>query len=1755
MSGSTLAMAPAVESTDSSAFHRSHSSPDLLFLRPLPKHSSNVPPTQTFFSHHRHTTSNATTTSTASTTSTTLTTTSVTAPTNTATAFAAASASTPNLVGSSPFSSSSPSSSSSSSSLPSSSLSTTDLTLKSLPSLPAFDVPLFDLDFDAEHELDLLVSGRNRRKQAAKDANHPPVGSPRRVWEEFIRDDSSSAVALPSLAEGTEQPDAQPQSRSVANVDDSGNTFDNCWLNVDNQGSGDNNIGNCHDNTPLPTLDTTIYGYPGEGRLEDARTEAATAESISRRKALLDRPRSWIVSSRSAPDVRDLLAQEREKVARRAAAAAAAAAVDADRHERRLDKTATATGTATAVTTPSTYGERMVERPRTVSSSFADFARRSWISRSPSPSPPTPTTRRSPVKVDDGRSDTASRFGGRLARKRLVPAVLLVDDNSGNTDNNDSNDNSENDKDNTNSGGNSNNSSDGDEKSQMAAEQLTQRSGRGRSGSISSNISSDDSSSTIGPASESGRADGATTTTSVTTTVASTAPTSRAFSRASEYLTRMKQRPQSRFFNKSPTPTAPTATTTITTNNVLDYSGENGLGRVRNSDGNNARNTASNSARDSVRNTERVPSVSLPLPLPLSLGLLSDGSAEPVERSSLLPTAQPAGASRSSSSSCSSSRSSGGDSAKRSTLLAASEAESLTTADTSNHNSPMTHPTSRDPLWVAFKDLETGFFKFLSKTTTAQRMTLVRETLLPFLRRYALDSSNKNTKLLSPEDVERRTSIFNRWWTGLLEMLDGPGQWQGNNQAQGHLFGNGTFFPTSTTTNGNFQTVSGVDRPVVLEAVSMLMSRPEWRLLTAVFRPLVDRSLGERVRARANTFDAPPLDESGFLVEESAEHNVRTMFINNLLAQLILVVDKMAMRQAPLSIVNFSGKACAYAMFFVPGVADILVRLWGLDRNIELVRRAADAFGLPRRSRGESEDLVALFPPCIGPLGWSSVSGMHAKLRRPPKMSLLPPMYVAACSRVPWFAPCWLSRWRGADTDLLFIFCKYYHVLADEFMPSTLQLPLIEKARAPAFVLLHAQLLHIFDNTIHRQAAVEAAMMLAGASMGMGGSPLGMQQQQQPPTSLSSSDDAFLPPMMLQPNHNLFREMDENRIIALLRDLLGSDDSLAGARDTFAPTAMVLLKAATLRTSQYDHNACYILCDFLHEILLAFDNYYGYCSKSDDSRRESTGAPPIDYVDWTFWLDVCKRMLSSNNTMSEIRVLSFVFTTWDIVAADPARKEALCLDWLLSEDVFDKFFNNWCPMVRAYYMRLLCWRMCRDSGSPNELDAKIFLLVSQRLKTVWSHYLWLKQKADKEGLLQPSTVPSLPQPGKRFMIIRTEVNVPQLGLLANTNAGGNDTSNSSPFTSFDALSTSLSSGKGNNSASHDDGRNNLSLLTDDKKTDTSSAKKKWSLLGKVLSLTSGVTSGKSANGEELEPQQSDAAPAKTATSWNGPLPPVKSARLGSPSSDSGSSTGSAPVFDAAQFVFKFMLHNIPWQGFGGGPGGIMLPPAYRERILTRPRLPAPAQARVSARVAALGTRSESPPPPAPGMPPVTRRVSGLAAGGLINEARNANPADSVPQDDDGSGSSSSCSCSSCSGRSGRLRESGHGQASTSLDAGSVVSRPCVDFRRDSLPFSSTNGDWAPNERDADLDPLGRSGLADDDADRERARGRTVVQPVEPKGHTALLRAKYAGRALAEWSLVVNECNSFIDRRRDEGVFGLKDVEVPSLGVEGLRRIG
>lgn len=904
-------------------------------------------------------------------------------------------------------------------------------------------------------------------------------------------------------------------------------------------------------------------------------------------------------------------------------------------------------------------------------------------------------------------------------------------------------------------------------------------------------------------------------------------------------------------------------------------------------------------------------------------------------------------------------------------------------------------PQQRDVLWSSFKAIDMDFKGFLAKST-AQRMSQVQTQLLPFLRNTM---NHESTKKLYPEDVDRRATILNKWWIAILEMLDGQAP----------------------------QPVPGVDRPVLFDAATLLMTRHEWRQATSYFLPLINRSPAERVRARSLTTSSASSvtsSQAAFL-EESAEHNVRTMFVSNLVKQMSFVVEKLSLRHVPVSLVNFAGKACAYAFFFAPGVADILIRLWGLSP--ELIRRVADELGLPKKNKGESDDIAALFPPTIGVFAWTSPKGMWDGLKKVPRLPML-------VSRIPWTGP-WAARWKGRDTDVFFIFSKYFHILSEQFMPSGL--PLLEKARSPAFALVQAQLLYVLDTTVHRQSPIDG-----------GFTPPAMD-------SMSGADAAMALPL---PVSNVMRGMSENRCIMLLKDFLSDETTeIAGARHTFAETFATMMKAATRKVSKYNHPACFTLCDFLEEVLVLYSEFEDPdCSNS--------------YLDWVFWFDVCQKVMSSFNTMSEIRMLALVYSIWDAISKDPVRKLAVCKDWLLTEETFNEFFNHWCPMVRAYYQRLLCWRMCRDTGTLDEVDGQIFALVAERLQTTWSHYLHIKHAAEQEQRIPPSTAPVNPAPGKRFMIIRQEINVPQPGLYMGS------------FDSFAKLPNSETSVL--NGLPPDPSRND--------------GRKRWSLLGKVLSLGGNTGAGAGWDDDFQAVRRETAESRSSGTTQTNRNPNVNHSK-GRPSEDD--SLYSQPTYEEPKYVFKFIL---AWQQQAA---------PLRDRFLTRPRLPGPAQTRISGPLRVNGFTVPA------GYSAPTRKFSGSPQQGLIDNARNAN---SLSPTDEQNGSPS-------------------WKLEVTLPILSDESPQTPSLKASPSPSLSPSPSPTPSPTPS---PNSNMGSFTD----------AVVDPVKPTG-LYVKNSVYTGRSLAEWAQVVFECNNFVERRRDEGMENLGDVEIPILGVEGFRKVG
>lgn len=464
----------------------------------------------------------------------------------------------------------------------------------------------------------------------------------------------------------------------------------------------------------------------------------------------------------------------------------------------------------------------------------------------------------------------------------------------------------------------------------------------------------------------------------------------------------------------------------------------------------------------------------------------------------------------------------------------------------------------------------------------------------------------------------------------------------------------------------NGESVSGNDRPAILEAAAAIMIRPEWDLSPSPFIARSNRNPKSSLKSQSTTSLRSTASE---FLADSVFHNIKNTFAQNLLAQMAYVVDKMSTRNVPASVVTFCGKAIAYAFFYCDGVAEILVRLWATSS--ENLRRVLAENGIRRDAdlKSVSEKIIARFPPCIHTLSFKSLQSMIGHLRRQPQLPI-------ATGYIQWHGS-WVGRWAGRDTDLFFVFTKSYYNLACRLLPEYHSRE--ERLCAPGHALIQAQILTILDATMQHTTSQPSVDHFKESSLMTFDDILG-----------ETDASANLLPI---PSSGIVRSMAENRLIMLLRDCLSGSYSMTEvSREAFADSFQTLLKAAARRISMFDHSACFALCDFMEEVIIIMARYY----QTPDSLNAA--------LDWPFWFEVWRKLMESQNTMTEIRFYAFLYSLWGTLTSDEGRKREICLGWLLQDGNFQRQFSHWCPMVRAYFMRLLCWRIARIDDIVSETD-------------------------------------------------------------------------------------------------------------------------------------------------------------------------------------------------------------------------------------------------------------------------------------------------------------------------------------------------------------------------------------------------------------------------------------------------------------------
>ena len=341
----------------------------------------------------------------------------------------------------------------------------------------------------------------------------------------------------------------------------------------------------------------------------------------------------------------------------------------------------------------------------------------------------------------------------------------------------------------------------------------------------------------------------------------------------------------------------------------------------------------------------------------------------------------------------------------------------------------------------------------------------------------------------------------------------------------------------------------------------------------------------------------------------------------------------------------------------------MLTRLWRLPAGT--LRRIFTEFGIERGDRLDltSNALSVNFPPPVRSLAVTSQTGLSRHLQR---RLLHPP----GSERIAWFGP-WVTRWCGRDSDLFFVFVKHFHLLVADFLPE--EVTFKERVGIPGFVPVCAQLLVVLETTIYRQSGQPSVEnYLAGTGNHM------------------DNPDASAPlPMTIA---NASRSISENRLIMLLREVCsetGADHALL--RNLFISSFDAATKAAARKISLYNNDACFVICDFMEEVLPIMFRYNQHFQDT-----------PV--LDWPFWLQVCQRMIQSQTTLTQIRLIAFMYSTWSIWTLNEQRKRQFVLEWLLEPSVFEPLFCHWSAMVRHYFYRLLCWRIARYDGAVTDLD-------------------------------------------------------------------------------------------------------------------------------------------------------------------------------------------------------------------------------------------------------------------------------------------------------------------------------------------------------------------------------------------------------------------------------------------------------------------
>lgn len=605
-----------------------------------------------------------------------------------------------------------------------------------------------------------------------------------------------------------------------------------------------------------------------------------------------------------------------------------------------------------------------------------------------------------------------------------------------------------------------------------------------------------------------------------------------------------------------------------------------------------------------------------------------------------------------------------------------------------------------------YKKLEVDLAKFNAKQNSVLKTNILRTTLLPFLRsESSIETTCSRDSKIYKSLSSISTTILLKWWKALISGL----------ASKPPIVVSGLASKSS-----NFS-VSSIDRNAYLEGISRIMARDEWNH--------IDKETFRQYQTQLTA------------TLDYAIHKLQTLKI------------------VPISISAFTGKVFAYSFFNLPHVSDALLFLLNVKQSVfELnMENFAENRNL---SQGEINKLKDIFPSAIHHLiDFKGITDLPKK-QKAFINTIPPPKHPVNGIQDPNGS--WVRRWCSSDSDVFNSFFRHYISIQETYIINYYSQGVTAKEmfkirqEANCSLIFNCPGFGILISHIYQIFAVSISRILQNSTMSKVSSQQSWNQNnnsnQQP--MLNGKSSRLSGSVNVHQNDMYYNSII--KILKTLRDINHCDVISSGHLTTFIDSLLISI-ARTI--SIHDSTKNGLVLNIFHELA----NHI------------------IDHnsINWDFWLGCCYvTLLNTDHIQTLLRSLAFLFNVWDTIPEILSRGQAPSnephlqgwlknpnksfklnfTEWLISNEVWNKFFIHWNPIIRSYYIRLIVWRVIGVNNLENSISIQTSKRVEKKLLLSFEN---LEKYVNSEKSYQANQTlnfkPDSPLVNRKFGILPTNL--------------------------------------------------------------------------------------------------------------------------------------------------------------------------------------------------------------------------------------------------------------------------------------------------------------------------------------------------------------------------------------------------------------